>query len=1185
MSSFINFNNKEVTTGASYTAEAVKIALLKSETKSSIKAETLTKNIKEPLSLNEALVFFTDKLSAMKSLSLANAEINEGKIKQFETDYKDMETSIKRGIGWIDPEYVADTWENSSDSIDFELVKTELYKRLIASGLLAFSNPDGETKGVPVRSLKDLSIKESLEADKVNETLFFAFFNNKKIEVEGKDLWDAKQKAIIELKVPKSKIGYLAVVSAESQKNQDFKFESFVNESEVETIELDMAWDEHSVEDDKAAKAAFKKYKIKVKGANGQPGTYEVTGKKKDILAYLKSDFYEMDQETIEEYYPELLESVKKPAGLTLDDTRKVAELYASALSKADGVKVTVNKKSLEEDSFDLDIDGEEYAGGSYNIYHNGEVVNHAVPGSPVYGYFDDKLDTIVKNIKNPKLHESAMSDIDIMAQEAKDFKSFVKEFKKEFKNMDAGSPKELEAWLQTIYDSAKENMDESVKSINEGQFSWMTQDTGNQIGSEKQNTIAVTMFDDKGNKWEEKSYDGYGEFGGKDYYELLAQMNGIENPNRQDGIDIAFDKKKVKGKVLFPALVEDPKRFNFKKHDFTQEAEHDPNQSWYQEEEYDDDYEEYDESKVTEAARVPSNILDFAKRKGSYATSLVKKAATWAEKAGKYISGGTAIGKDYMTIILDMKHQGSEIYINLNDETIELFGEEVTDAKSFQKVLDANMSESKVNESAADLIKYVETTSEKTFKGGGNGQNLLDNAMELASHIGDYEMGRPTRGYEEDGFYGPATVTLFKRLVDQMSADDIKNNQADKYESLDVNEHNFKVGDKVKMSHGGSGVIKSLDKESGADDEKYYNVELPNGEMHKHAPNELTKESVVIEGISVTDERVYGKKGIIIMIDDNGKIVSAIFKDKKNADKYNRNKAEDIKTLLDLAKNTKYPNAIDESIVNEGRSINKIQKEWSDTTTKMQQKAGEWKVAEGDRKSELLDEMKALTAKKRELEAELDAAVAGKDKDLELVVSEGNAFGAARAKAIADGAKEFEFEGETYKVEDVGADDKENAKEFVEEGNAFLAARAKAIEEDAEEFEFNGKTFPVIEEGNAFGAARAKAIADGAKEFEFEGETYKVEDVGADDKENAKEFVEESKLTLDALVEMFEVKVNEDLRSDVKKFIKANVDELNTLADKDEWDLMYAKLYNEFNVEANSTKGKDLLKTFQFVF
>jgi hypothetical protein len=133
---------------------------------------------------------------------------------------------------------------------------------------------------------------------------------------------------------------------------------------------------------------------------------------------------------------------------------------------------------------------------------------------------------------------------------------------------------------------------------ITEGQFSWMTQDTGNQIGSEKENTITVTMFDNKGNKWTEKKYDGYGEFGGKDYYELLAQMNGIEKPNRQDGIDLAFGKQRIKGKVLFPALIEDPRRFNYKKHDFTQEAPNDPNQSWYQEPEEDD----YNESVVTES-------------------------------------------------------------------------------------------------------------------------------------------------------------------------------------------------------------------------------------------------------------------------------------------------------------------------------------------------------------------------------------------------------------------------------------------------------------------------------------------------------------------------------------------------------------------------------------------------------
>ena len=85
-------------------------------------------------------------------------------------------------------------------------------------------------------------------------------------------------------------------------------------------------------------------------------------------------------------------------------------------------------------------------------------------------------------------------------------------------------------------------------------------------------------------------------------------------------------------------------------------------------------------------------------------------------------------------------------------------------------------------------------------------------------------------------------------------------------------------------------------------------------------------------------------------------------------------------------------------------------------------------------------------------------------------------------------------------------------------EGNAFLAARAKAIEEDAEDFEFNGKKFPVIkesneevEEGNAFGAARAEAIAKGEKTFKVGDEEYDVESVDADDKENAEEFVEET--------------------------------------------------------------------------
>ena len=450
-------------------------------------------------------------------------------------------------------------------------------------------------------------------------------------------------------------------------------------------------------------------------------------------------------------------ENINEAFNFSKEEVLKVAHLIAQAIEKLDKAPTRVH--DLEYDKgrgagFAIQMYADRYSGGSYTVLPNGDVVNSAIGNSfpnAIYAKIGDTdVKKVMKNIQKfesvtneafvgPFVFNDKMSDDELKAMyngaldgysyytkgmqyPKSDYKKAYQEIEKilnkrgvnlnEANNLlkqDTLSPaeyqkaKKLKGFDPKNYKWDKnqdlyliQKMNESA--VNEGQFSWMAQDTGNQIGSEKQNTITITMFDDKGNKWEEKKYDGYGEFGGKDYYELLAQMNGIENPNRQDGIDIAFDKKKVKGKVLFPALIEDPKRFNFKKHDFTQEAEHDPNQSWYQEEEY-DDYEEYDESKVTEAASVPSNVLNFAKRKGSYATSLVKKAATWAEKAGKYISGGTAIGKDYMTIILDMKHQGSEIYINLNDETIELFGEEVTDAKSFQKVLDANMSESVVNE------------------------------------------------------------------------------------------------------------------------------------------------------------------------------------------------------------------------------------------------------------------------------------------------------------------------------------------------------------------------------------------------------------------------------------------------------------------------------------------------------
>ncbi len=70
------------------------------------------------------------------------------------------------------------------------------------------------------------------------------------------------------------------------------------------------------------------------------------------------------------------------------------------------------------------------------------------------------------------------------------------------------------------------------------GQFSWFTQDTHHRIVNGKK--FKVVMTDNKGNKYVEHYYEGYGVFGGKDYYELLAEMNGLGS-DRSAGIELAF--------------------------------------------------------------------------------------------------------------------------------------------------------------------------------------------------------------------------------------------------------------------------------------------------------------------------------------------------------------------------------------------------------------------------------------------------------------------------------------------------------------------------------------------------------------------------------------------------------------------------------------------------------------------
>lgn len=60
---------------------------------------------------------------------------------------------------------------------------------------------------------------------------------------------------------------------------------------------------------------------------------------------------------------------------------------------------------------------------------------------------------------------------------------------------------------------------------------------------------------------------------------------------------------------------------------------------------------------------------------------------------------------------------------------------------------------------------------------------------------------------------------------------------------------------------------------------------------------------------------------------------------------------------------------------------------------------------------------------------------------------------------------------------------------------------------------------------------------------------------------------------------------LNEGLESDIKKYIKKNKKELNSLADEDNWEAIYQHLFVEFDVEPKSSQAKDLKQAFDFIF
>ncbi len=73
--------------------------------------------------------------------------------------------------------------------------------------------------------------------------------------------------------------------------------------SDMITVVIDLAGDDKDIMD------VIKKYKLKADWNGATPNSADLTGKKKDILDYLQSDYYGLDARDIQDMFPELLES------------------------------------------------------------------------------------------------------------------------------------------------------------------------------------------------------------------------------------------------------------------------------------------------------------------------------------------------------------------------------------------------------------------------------------------------------------------------------------------------------------------------------------------------------------------------------------------------------------------------------------------------------------------------------------------------------------------------------------------------------------------------------------------------------------------------------------------------------------------------------------------------------------
>ena len=703
--------------------------------------------------------------------------------------------------------------------------------------------------------------------------------------------------------------------------------------------------------------------------------------------------------------------------------------------------------------------------------------------------------------------------------------------------------------------------------TLYEGQFSWMTQDSGQQIGSEKENTIDVWMYDNKGNQYYEKKYDGYGEFGGMDYYELLARMNGYTDEDLQDkkftksirvmgkgsmrdiGIAIAFEKLKTRdkgGDVLFPALVADGK-FNWKRHNFKIEAESDPNQSWFQEEEYDEEDDDYEqgwyENLDLHTSLYEQAVLENAVRDLHFETD-PKKAEELKIEIGKS-QGEVVIRKQIEGGEYSLKRFRKEIKYDTTGKDLGLFKpgsymaatSDLGDGPHAKKVKKVKWNQKKYDQWLEDVASN---------DGWKNASDMAQNAK--------HEPGLLDWAKKE--FRGEDVMQRIQWDIEAFA------------ESV-ITEAKFKKGQYIKAK-------RDSDDFDGDVYDKTNDVD--GSEILKNSSFEIYE---------------IGKDEVVLWSDADQVEYSIDPDDLKN---FVKESVETKKLTWDSLK---------ESLgLNEGRSINKISKEHSTVVLDMKATVDEWKVAEGDRKSELLETLRGLNARKAELEKELDQAVAGKDSGVELALSEsevnekddagthldnladlvGNAKSFMNVgKELKAGNYKYDFSTGMMPMYMIHADGFKFAilnKKYVDGGDREVGDIAIGLMESLNE---QADDALILIQQALKGMKNMKVdikgdtiiVSNKAKD-EF---TYSMNDGG-----DVQEFIDELEESVNLAKKKVE-SLDESLRNDLKKFIKRNQEELDRLADGEQWEQLYLFLYTEMDVEPESPEAEEVKAAFDLTY